>query len=97
MRTLADLKRRLAVPGAVINLTENTAAPQPAGHPAWLPRTVHKLQTTCFVSLVDGKKWWMDFGKASEWTFDGDVATRSLPRGRISFRVTVPPSTVGAE
>ena len=90
IKSLADFRRVLRTPGLSVLLIENTAAPQPPDHPCWLPTTVAKVQTNSVAFNVAGKKWWIDFGKASEWSFDGDVATNTRERGRIAFRLSLP-------
>lgn len=94
MKTLTDLKRYLATPSATVTMT-NYELPASDGWRALTPhntnpRTVAKLQTNS-VALFDDTtksgKCWMDFGKASQWTFDGDTAIKTSEYCRLTYRM----------
>lgn len=94
MNTLTDLKRYLATPNAVITMTGYEL---PAGD-GWRaltphntkPRTVAKVQTNA-VALFDDNtesgKCWLDFGKAAEWSFDGNTAIKTSDYCRLTYRI----------
>lgn len=66
--TLAELKRTLTMGASVETLTMQRGAVVPESHP-FRVRQVTKVQT----QAVRLGKSWLDFGKASEWNFEGDV------------------------
>jgi len=68
MSTLAELKRALTMGASVETLTMLSGAVVPDGHP-FRVREVTKVQTQA-VRLGES---WLDFGKASEWNFEGDT------------------------
>jgi hypothetical protein len=101
IKNLADLKRLLAQPGAqVIGLDHFLSAARPEFmrvFRSW--RVVAKLQghDVALAANADeprGKWTWLDFGKASDWSFDGsDQAVKLVggdPAKRISYRFFVP-------
>lgn len=49
----------------------------------FVPRTAAKVQTNAV--MWEGGSWFQ-FGKASDWTFDGDVASREDEYGRLTYR-----------
>ena len=67
--TLAELKRALTMGARVETLTMLSGAVVPEGHP-FRVREVTKVQTQAV--RLDNKSW-LDFGKASEWNFEGDT------------------------
>ena len=78
LKTLADFKRSVANGDTYVltwheyySWTEHRLAPAPHKY-LGVPRRAEKVQTARW-------RWeggsWMDFGKASQWTFDGNVAT----------------------
>lgn len=94
MKTLTDLKRYLATPSATVTMT-NYELPAGDGWRALTPhntnpRTVAKLQTNA-VALFDDTtksgKSWLTFGNASEWTFDGLIATNTTKYCRLTYRI----------
>lgn len=95
MKTLADLKRYLAKDGATLQLVSREHL---NSENVWVSATpfntdkrkVAKLQTNS-VSLVTPTNKsgvsWLDFGKASEWTFDGNKATTETNHFRMTYLV----------
>jgi hypothetical protein len=75
MNTLADFKRYLATPNARVRMISfHGQTPNPA-LAEW--RTVAKLQTNAvaFATANNSGKSWLEFGKASGWTFDGNTVS----------------------
>lgn len=75
IHNLAEFKRFLAEPGATIVTLQHSFA----GHmrdekllEVLAPRTIKTVQSTQF-QFSNGA--WMQFGKASDWTFEGDTVT----------------------
>ena len=90
MKTLADLKRYLATPEATLQMIAYSSCIRgewieatPKNNEA---RKVGKLQTNSF-ALIDsnGKKSWLDFGKSSYWSFDGNTVFYSTDYCRITY------------
>ena len=92
-RSLAELKRALSQPGAAIIGVENDLlADRPERMTVFRStRPIVKVQTNGFYTRQpDGARSWMEFGKAADWTFDGEVFSRKLPGGVISYRLATP-------
>ena len=96
MKTLTDLKRYLATPNATLTMTGHALLnrnqewiPSPVLHNP-NPRTVKKLQTNA-VALNDNAtksgESWLDFGKASEWTFTDNTATLTSSFVRLTYTI----------
>lgn len=93
LKTLADFKRALAVPGVQVQLIENTICPRPKEHPIWNVRSVHKIQSNAVAFNIAGFNVpaWLEFGKASAWSFEGARAVNDLgDRGRIVYDLLPP-------
>lgn len=89
-RNLAELKRALARPGAVVIGVENEIlADMPERMEAFRsPRPVAKVQGNGFyLRQPDGSRSWMEFGRAADWTFGDETFSRRLPRGVIAYRL----------
>ena len=94
IKTLAELKRHLATPNATLQITEFASCIRGE----WIekqphnpkPRQVAKLQTNS-VALKDettkSGTSWLEFGKAIEWTFNGNQATKLTPYTKIVYLV----------
>lgn len=74
MKTLAEFKRVLALPGVQVRMVSHNDKEPRSNIAGW--RTVDRIQTNGVYFLnADGKTSWLDFGKASEWSFNGQYAT----------------------
>lgn len=78
--SLADFKRKLKQPGAHVTMTKmphayNDHARKYFESVIGVPRPVMKVQGEQFSMLTFGKESWMGFGKAAQWTFNGDIAS----------------------
>jgi hypothetical protein len=89
MKTLADFKRYLATPDAQLNMIELSYNGVDKPVKDWGFRRVAKLQTNSVAlatpTLASGKSW-LDFGKASEWTFN--EANKSAVNESNGTRIT---------
>ena len=91
MRTLADLKRAVATPNTTLTLVASLAPKTgEVGHKYLnLTRRVAKAQTNA-VALLDpetNRTSWLDYGKATNWSFAGDLATYSTDYIILTYRV----------
>jgi hypothetical protein len=79
MKTLADFKRFLAEPDATLTLIKYAVNGDVQLHKyQGIPRKVSKLQTNSVrLATPEGKTSWLDFGKASEWAFDDELAVNA--------------------
>jgi hypothetical protein len=76
VKTLADFKRFLALPGATVQITRHDYVLRDKAKPGFLdPRTVAKLQTNA-VQFSGGS--WLYFKSAREYRFNGDTMTVDL-------------------
>lgn len=90
-KTLAGLRRALARPGAaIIGVKNDLLAAMPDRMAAFQStRPIVKVQGNGFyVRQPNGERSWMDFGKAAEWSFEGDLFSRTLSRGVITYRLS---------
>lgn len=94
IKTLAELKRHLATPNATLQMIEYASCIQGE----WIEKTPHNsnprkvaiLQTNAVALKDDTKEWgksWLWFGKASEWSFNGNQATNLTPYTKIVYLV----------
>lgn len=87
LKTLADFKRFLALPGATTQLIRHDWFPERERKPAiWEPRTVDKLQTNAVAfKMTDSERpSWLYFDGASRFRFDGsDIFSVLLDSERL--------------
>lgn len=75
LKTLADLKRFLAKPGATVQLVRHDWTVGKTGKPAlWEPRAVAKLQTNAvaFKMSDSDRPSWLYFDNAKRFRFEGE-------------------------
>lgn len=95
MKTLADFKRAMTM-GRSIRVTylrHGETTPNIGEIEADTLRHVSHVGTTQFATRFgDTEKCWKDYGKAGEWTFDGNTATWTDPYDTtFQVRYTVDP------
>ena len=95
VKNLAQLKRVISAKNN-FRIVEHFIKPEFSGQ----VRTPNVIQTNGFYSVETGKPdspvstanggrgYWLDYGKASDWTFDGDRATLRKRDGSPVFTIT---------
>ena len=99
LRSLADFKRFLTLPGASIETLRNDVMARDGQTPETRPqcygtRQVKKLQTNAVQFTGDN---WLWFGKAAEYRFSGDVVTIDASKDGsfkdvIEYKLSVQPA-----
>jgi len=91
MKNLAQLKKIVALPNTTLTLTATESNGMPAHKFLGITRKVGKIQTNG-IYLVDpetNRGSWLDWGKASLWSFDGDLATYQDEWTTLTYKVQV--------
>jgi hypothetical protein len=92
MKSLAEFKRAMSAPGTIVTIVDYKSHGVPALHRYHnVPRVVAKAQneSVAFKDPDDSSKpaSWLSYGKASQGSFDGDVATCDEGWVSLSYRV----------
>jgi hypothetical protein len=90
IKSLAEFKRVLAIPGTTLTLREFRVHELTSGHRYLdIPRTVKKLQTNSFCLVTDkGEVSWVDFGLAANWTFTSNMAKEHSGTVKMVYEIT---------
>lgn len=91
LKSLAGFKRALARPGAMVQIIEHSFAEtrKPKSDPFWQPRKVVRLLAgSAAFEMPEGRASWLQFGKASNWSFEGNRAKMNDDGLRIVYVVT---------
>jgi hypothetical protein len=94
VKNLSQLKKAISAK-TPFRIVEHYIKPEFSGQ----VRLPNVIQTNGFYSVEDGKPdskvsqanygkgYWLDYGKASEWTFDGEYITRIFSNGEKCFTI----------
>lgn len=94
IRSLADFKRILALPGATIQLVRHDYLDGriPAADPFWQPRTIRKVRSGDVEINMPGsaRASYLEFGKAANWVFAGNSATLRHDTVTMVYVISLP-------
>ena len=94
VKNLSQLKKAIAAKNP-FRIVEHYTHPECTGQ----IRLPNVIQTNGFYSVEDGKPdskisqanygkgYWLDYGKASQWTFDGEYITHAFSNGEKCFTI----------